>query len=220
MSNLHAPPGIDADIAAIGRIEAVPTMLRVFCETTGISFAAVARVTDASWTACAIQDNIRLGLCAGGELDVDTTLCKEVRQARAPIVIERASTDPVYRGHHTPRLYGIESYLSVPIVRPGLALLDEREAGELREQFIAVLGHDLRNPLAAISACGQLIERQPGDPSVVVDAATRIGNNVRRMSALIDDVLDLARGRLGGGFVLSLATAGDLGARSRASSRS
>jgi len=97
----------------------VPTTLRVFCETIGMGFAAVARVTDASWTACAVQDNIRFGLCAGGELDVDTTLSKEVRQARAPIVIERASTDPVYRGHHTPRLYGIESYLSVSIVRPG-----------------------------------------------------------------------------------------------------
>ena len=253
-----APPGIDADIAAIGRIEAVPTMLRVLCETTGMGFAAVARVTDGSWTACAVQDNIQFGLCAGGELDVDTTLCKEVRQTRQPIVIERASTDPAYRDHHTPRIYGIESYLSVPIVlsngeyfgtlcaigpqpaalraprilatvqlfaeliglqfeierrrdQADQALLDERQAGELREQFIAVLGHDLRNPLAAISACGQLIEMKPGDPSLVVNAATRIGANVRRMSALIDDVLDLARGRLGGGFDLSLATVDDLG---------
>ncbi len=258
MPSLHAPPGIEADIAAIGRIEAVPTMLRVLCETTGMGFAAVARVTDGSWTACAVQDNIQFGLCAGGELDIDTTLCKDVRQTRTPILIERASTDPVYRDHHTPRLYGIESYLSVPIVlssgeyfgtlcaidprpaelrAPGIlatvqlfaeliglqfeierrrdradqALLDERQAGELREQFIAVLGHDLRNPLAAISACGQLIEKKPGDPALVVNAATRIGTNVRRMSALIDDVLDLARGRLGGGFDLSLASAADLG---------
>ena len=32
------------------------------------------------------------------------------------------------------------------------ALLDERQTAELREQFIAVLGHDLRNPLASIDA--------------------------------------------------------------------
>jgi signal transduction histidine kinase len=37
------------------------------------------------------------------------------------------------------------------------ALLDERQAAELREQFIAVLGHDLRNPLAAIDAGSQLL---------------------------------------------------------------
>ena len=37
------------------------------------------------------------------------------------------------------------------------ALLDERETAELREQFIAVLGHDLRNPLASIAAGAKLL---------------------------------------------------------------
>jgi K+-sensing histidine kinase KdpD len=36
------------------------------------------------------------------------------------------------------------------------ALLDERAAGELREQFIAILGHDLRNPLLAV--CAQAVD--------------------------------------------------------------
>ena len=36
-------------------------------------------------------------------------------------------------------------------------LLGERETSELREQFIAVLGHDLRNPLASIAAGTQLL---------------------------------------------------------------
>jgi len=35
--------------------------------------------------------------------------------------------------------------------------LDERKTAELREQFIAVLGHDLRNPLAAISGSAELL---------------------------------------------------------------
>ena len=258
MPSPNAPPDIASDIAAIGRIEAVPTMLRVLCETTGMGFAAVARVTDGSWTACAVHDAIAFGLGVGGELDVDTTLCKEARLARKPVVIDRASTDPVYFDHHTPKLYDIESYISVPIVLPNgeyfgnlcaidprpahvseprivatvelfaqlialqlqnerrraqadQALLDEREVGELREQFIAVLGHDLRNPLAAISACGQLIAKRPDHADIVANAAARIGTNVRRMTALIGDVLDLARGRLGGGFQLRLAQVDDLG---------
>ena len=41
------------------------------------------------------------------------------------------------------------------------ALLDERQTSELREQFIAVLGHDLRNPLAAIDAGTRLLGKTP-----------------------------------------------------------
>ena len=253
---------IARDLADIGRIDAVPTMLRVLCDTTGMGFAAVARVTDGTWTACAVQDDIAFGLKPGGQLDVHTTLCKEVRAERTPVVIEQASTDPCYRDHHTPRIYGIESYVSVPITlsdgeyfgnlcaidpRPaklaeprivatfnlfaqliGLqlenerkrdrahkALLDEREVGELREQFIAVLGHDLRNPLAAIAACGRVLAAKASDPRLVADMSARINNNVRRMSELIDDVLDFARGRLGGGIAVRRELVADLGAAVR-----
>ena len=245
------------DVNTIGRIEAVPMLLRVVSETTGMGFAAVARVTEGTWTACAVHDRIDFNLKPGGQLDVSTTLCKEVRDARTPIAIDQASLDPVYCDHHTPRLYKIESYVSVPIVlstgeyfgnlcaidpRPAkvtqpsvlgmftsfaqlialqleaersseateAALLDERAAGELREQFIAVLGHDLRNPLAAMAACGLLLDRQAGDPENVRAIARRIDQNTRRMSALIDDTLDLARGRLGGGIGVRPAPVADL----------
>jgi len=84
------------------------------------------------------------------------------------------------------------------------SLLDARNASELREQFIAVLGHDLRNPLASIGAGTELLQRTPLDNK----ARTIIGmmeKSVMRMSALINDVLDLARGRLGGGLTLARA---------------
>ena len=102
----------------MGRISAVPSLLRLICQNTGMGFAAVARVTDGTWTACAVQDDIEFGLVPGGQLDVHTTLCSEARAARQPVVIDHASQDPVYRDHHTPRLYNIESYISVPIVLP------------------------------------------------------------------------------------------------------
>jgi hypothetical protein len=38
--------------AAVGRIEAIPTLLQVLCESTGMRFAAVARVTENTWIAC------------------------------------------------------------------------------------------------------------------------------------------------------------------------
>jgi signal transduction histidine kinase len=83
------------------------------------------------------------------------------------------------------------------------ALLDERAAGELREQFIAILGHDLRNPLHAVYASGDMLERRLIDPQSLA-LVSRIKTSARRMSALIDDVLDFARGRLGGGIGLEL----------------
>jgi sigma-B regulation protein RsbU (phosphoserine phosphatase) len=83
-------------------------------------------------------------------------------------------------------------------------LATERETAELREQFIAVLGHDLRNPLAAISAGARILQRsgalQQHKELRVLDM---INTTVTRMSDLIDNVLDFARGRLGGGITLS-----------------
>jgi signal transduction histidine kinase len=99
----------------------------------------------------------------------------------------------------------IAMQLDSEIVRENaeVSLRDERASSELREQFIAVLGHDLRNPLQAIYATSDLMVRRVNDPAIAGMAA-RIKANSRRMSSLIDDVLDFARGRLGGGIGLHL----------------
>ncbi len=81
------------------------------------------------------------------------------------------------------------------------ALLGERQAADLREQFIAVLGHDLRNPLASIEAGARLLRKAPLDEQAAAIVGL-IQNSARRMAGLIDNELDLARGRLGGGLVL------------------
>jgi signal transduction histidine kinase len=88
-------------------------------------------------------------------------------------------------------------------------LLEEREVSELREQFIAVLGHDLRNPLASISAGMRALQRTPLDEKAS-GIVHLVQNSVRRMSRLIDDVLDLARGRLAGGIPLTHGNDGAL----------
>jgi len=79
--------------------------------------------------------------------------------------------------------------------------LAEHETATLREQFIAVLGHDLRNPVASLDAGIRLLHKE-----VLSDRGRFIldgmAKSVARASQLIDNVLDLARGRLGGGLVL------------------
>jgi signal transduction histidine kinase len=239
------------DLSAIARIDAVPMILEVVCRTTGMGFAAVARVTEDRWIACAVRDEIQFGLQPGGELAVKTTICDEIRCSGQPVVIDHVAEDEAFCGHPTPKMYGFQSYISMPIHRPdgrffgtlcaidpnphrlrtpettGMfklfanliafyldaqdrlhfsekALLDERETAELREQFIAVLGHDLRSPLAAVGAGAAVLSRMPlGEKATPVLAL--IQRSVGRMAGLIDNVLDFARGRLGGGLALEPA---------------
>ena len=67
--------------------------------------------------------------------------------------------------------------------------------------FTAVLGHDLRNPLNAIVTAAQLLEHHSQD-EVVSEDVSRMLSSAKRMSRMIDDMLDLARARLAGGIPL------------------
>ena len=62
------------DLAAVARIPSVPLILEVVCRATGMGFAAVARVTEERWIACAVRDEIAFGLQPGGELAVKSEL--------------------------------------------------------------------------------------------------------------------------------------------------
>ena len=106
----------DGDVEVVGRIPTVPSILRAVADLTQMRFVVIAKVTDQRWIACAVLDEMEFGLPPGGELEVATTLCSEVRDHKSPIVIENASLDPVYCDHPTPKKYGIESYIAVPIV--------------------------------------------------------------------------------------------------------
>ena len=247
---------ITADLATIARINAVPAILQVICETTGMRFVAVARVTENNWTACAVLDNLGFGLGVGGELDVATTLCHEIRGSHQTIVIDKASEDQRYCQHLTPRQYRFESYISVPVFRTDgsffgticaldpapanltgsaiqpmmesfarlltiqieseevaqqteAALKKELAIAELREQFIAVLGHDLRNPLFAITAGAELLVKRLDDERSLT-IAQHILTSGRRATQLVRDVLDFARGRLGNGIVVNIQPCPDL----------
>ena len=84
-----------------------------------------------------------------------------------------------------------------------VGLTEEQAVAELREQFIAVLGHDLRNPLASIDAGTRMLLKEELSERAQKIVALMQGS-VSRMSDLIDNVLDFARGRLGGGIAVAL----------------
>jgi hypothetical protein len=87
-------------------IPAIPSILDVICRTTGMGFAAVARVTEDRWITCAAKDDIDFGLQPGGELKVETTICREIRQSGTAVIIDDVAKDASYCGHATPALYG------------------------------------------------------------------------------------------------------------------
>jgi PAS domain S-box-containing protein len=104
------------DVETAGRIKALPTILEVICRTTGMGFAALARVTESRWIACGVRDDIDFGLKPGGELRVETTICNSIAQTLEAVVINNVSEDEAWRGHPTPQLYGFQSYISVPVL--------------------------------------------------------------------------------------------------------
>jgi signal transduction histidine kinase len=80
-------------------------------------------------------------------------------------------------------------------------LEEEREVAQLREKFIAILGHDLRNPLGTIRMCSDLLLQLSTDERALKYAST-IKSTSYRMQSLIDNMLDFARGHLGDGIKL------------------
>ncbi len=75
-----------------------------------------------------------------------------------------------------------------------------RSAEEFREQFIGMLGHDLRNPLNALSMSAQQLRRKGGLDERQGMLTERILTSADRMDRMIRQLLDFARSRLGGGI--------------------
>ena len=54
----------------------------------------------------------------GGELQLKTTICDEIRDSGQPVIIDHVAEDENFCGHPTPAMYGFQSYISFPIYRP------------------------------------------------------------------------------------------------------
>lgn len=246
---LNQPSGIKTDIEAINSITIVPSLLDVVCRTTGMGFAAIARVTDERWITCQAKDDIGFGLKPGDELVLETTICNEIRQHHTPVIIDHVEKDENFSTHHTPLQYGFQSYISVPIFRKDgrffgtlcaidpkparlsnpeirgmfelyadlisfhlqalqdmedvtLKLKEEQKIAALRETFIAILGHDLQNPVSSIQMASDLL-LQADIKGDVRKFGEVIYSASSRMQGLINNLLDFAKGHLGEGIQLN-----------------
>ena len=85
-------------------------------------------------------------------------------------------------------------------------LAERTEALRINEMFMAVLSHDLRTPLMAITAAASLLKRQP-DPDRTGTIADRVLGSCQRMTGMIEDLLDVTRIRQAGGLAMQNAPA-------------
>jgi len=68
-----------------------------------------------------------------------------------------------------------------------------KEADRRKDEFLAILAHELRNPLAALSASARLLGRQAQKPEVAAMACNAVQRQVSHMARLLDDLLDVSR---------------------------
>ncbi|HWZ91568.1 MAG TPA: PAS domain S-box protein [Polyangiaceae bacterium] len=82
------------------------------------------------------------------------------------------------------------------------ALAEQARIQEFQERFLAILGHDLRNPLASIEMGTTILRRQASDPTQM-RILDRMGSSSRRMTRMIEQILELTRSRLAGGLKIA-----------------
>lgn len=103
-------------VAADGDDLEIRSILEEVCRVTDMGFAAVARVTEERWIAAQVLDKIEFGLDPGDELQIQTTICDDIRKCGQAVFIDYVGADPEWRSHPVPTLYGFQSYASLPIV--------------------------------------------------------------------------------------------------------
>jgi PAS domain S-box-containing protein len=93
----------------------------------------------------------------------------------------------------------------IGLVGAGVDVTDERRAQQelaealgFREQMMGVLGHDLRNPLSAVRGLSGVMLMQDGLPAKVRQSLQRIDLSARRMSEMIETLLDFTQSRFHG----------------------
>jgi PAS domain S-box-containing protein len=120
-------------------------------------------------------------------------------QERTPLVLE--SRD----GHTTPIAYSVAPVHDLDGQTTGIVLVfrdvSERRRAELalqnadrrKDEFLATLAHELRNPLAPICMGLELLELSSDDPQATVQVRTMMQRQSQHMVRLIDDLLDVSR---------------------------
>jgi signal transduction histidine kinase len=115
-------------------------------------------------------------------------LAARMRDAKAAAVEARAAAEASRAAAEAAR------------IRAEAAETEAKVIGARQERLLAVVGHDLRNPLNAITLSAEILQQHAGKSERQASGLSRIVASARRMQALIRDLLDFARARQGAGL--------------------
>ena len=184
---IDAPSGealraVRSAIVEAGRRGTVPAQF----ETFGVSGGAV---------------TIRLGAMRLDDLDVVLVVAEERGEVNA-LTAQLRLVEEELRANRTDmetanaelmaaneQLHGANSELEARLAE----LRDALEASRHKDDFLAMLAHELRNPLAPILSAMQVIRRHPDNSEVVQRAREVVERQVRHQAQLLDDLLDVSR---------------------------
>jgi signal transduction histidine kinase len=151
-----------------------------------------------TWVASDVQRDPR----TGGQDTWPTFASLQIRSGViVPVHHNGALTTCLFINDNLPRVWSADivrliedvaerSWSALERVRAEEAL---RLADRRKDEFLAMLAHELRNPLAPISAAAQLLNMGPPDAGRVERTSAIIARQVAHMTGLIDDLLDVSR---------------------------
>ena len=144
-------------------------------------------------------------LTPGAFVQLTALLSEQSPWSDFPILVFSASEGARSRGvHDAVRALGNVTFLDRPVhvrsmhaavhaaVRGRRRQYAARRAIESRDEFLAMLGHELRNPLGAIRLAGELLGHPTGEEQRAKQRAI-IDRQTRHLARLVDDLLDVAR---------------------------
>jgi PAS domain S-box-containing protein len=115
----------------------------------------------------------------------------------------RLQVDPVLEGDILVGLVCIVSDITMErqaaeiraalFVREQEAREEAEASNRAKDEFLAMLGHELRNPLDVIGSAVRVLDMKPSDGAVTGRAHEVIGRQVRQLGRLVDDLLDVGR---------------------------
>jgi signal transduction histidine kinase/ActR/RegA family two-component response regulator len=83
--------------------------------------------------------------------------------------------------------------VTVDVTERYQAEFELREANRRKDDFLAMLAHELRNPLAPISTAAEMLKLFASDDPKIMRSSEVISRQVKHMTALVDDLLDVSR---------------------------
>lgn len=154
----------------------------------------------AELTGASIEETIGesfLAFIAGPDQDAIVALLRAVEgnSGRVEITLEDGAGTPVpVRISARRTRLGKDEFICLVVTDlRGQKLQDQlREADQRKNEFLAILGHELRNPLAIIHNVLQILRKKHGE-NASADMRGMIEEQVRQMGRLIDDLLDVSR---------------------------